>query len=130
MFADETRKEDDPWWQIVKAFEDFNANRKRTIAGSNLKTLDELISAYCPQTTKTGNIPHLSFIIRKPESLKTAQATLHLGDAWFASVDLAYHAKHNLGVNFIGIVKTNSSRYCKKFLNETMATWPGGSHLI
>ena len=196
MFADETRKEEDPWWQIVKAFEDFNDNRKRTIAASSLKTLDELISAYCPQTTKTGNIPHLSYIIRKPEPLgtefknvvdtksgictnirlcrkktdkagdnpyehithlKTAQATLHLmkgtkrdgsmdygsyitnfgatpdtylGDAWFASVDLAYHAKHNLGVNFIGIVKTNSSRYPKKFLIETMATWPGGSHLL
>ena len=71
MFADEAWKEDDPWWQIVKAFDDFNSNQKRTIAGSILKTLDELISAYCPQTTKEGNIPHLSCIIRKPEPLGT-----------------------------------------------------------
>jgi len=29
------------------------------------------MSAFCPQTCSTGNLPHLSFIMRKPEDLGT-----------------------------------------------------------
>jgi len=29
------------------------------------------MSAFCPQTRSTGNLPHLSFIMRKPEDLGT-----------------------------------------------------------
>ena len=61
---------------------------------------------------------------------KNATPDTYIGDAWFASVDLAYHAKHELGVNFIGVVKNNSKRYCKTFLTQTMEKWPGGSHLL
>ena len=32
---------------------------------------DEAMSAYRPRTTATGNIPHLSNIVRKPEPLGT-----------------------------------------------------------
>ena len=33
--------------------------------------MDESMSAYRPQTTKTGNLPHLSMVERKPEDLGT-----------------------------------------------------------
>ena len=39
------------------------------------KTLDESMSAFRPQKEKTGNLPHLSSIPRKPESLGTEAKT-------------------------------------------------------
>jgi hypothetical protein len=201
IFADEDRKQnDDPWWQIASAFHQFNENRQLTLAGSNISPMDESMSAFRPRTTATGNLPHLSFVLRKPENLgteiknsvcgktqimryislcrkktdksepneftyitdkKTAQVSLKimkgcmhnrieqleneehidtinssstpevfLGDAWFASVDLAYHSKRQLNVEFIGVIETNSGRYPKQFLENTMKDWPGGSHLV
>ena len=42
-----------------------------SVAASHVLTLDESMSAYRPQTTKTGNLPNISFILRKPENLGT-----------------------------------------------------------
>ena len=69
LFADNNRKESNPWWQFVGAVEAFNNNRKETVLPSFRKVFDELMSAYRPRTTKTGNLPHLSNIKRKPEPL-------------------------------------------------------------
>ena len=69
--SDDKKSNEDPWYQIIKVVEDFNLNRKRTIATSNLRDTDETMSPYCPQTVKTGNIPHLSYVFRKPEPLGT-----------------------------------------------------------
>lgn len=63
--------EDDPWHPIQHFVDEFNANRPRTIAASIYKTMDESMSTYRPQKTKTGNLPHLSYIFRKPEPLGT-----------------------------------------------------------
>lgn len=71
MVKDESRKDKDPWWQFVKAVEDFNANRKSTVAASIWKVFDESMSAYRPRTTKTGGLPNISWIERKPEPLGT-----------------------------------------------------------
>jgi hypothetical protein len=35
-----------------------------------------------------------------------------------------------VGVEHIGIIKTNSSRFPIAFLETTMKTWPGCSHLV
>ena len=40
------------------------------------KTLDESMSAFRPQKTKTGNLPNISFILRKPKSLGTELKTV------------------------------------------------------
>ena len=197
MYADEAIKDDDPWWQISPAFEAHRRNRKRTIALSIIKVLDESMSAFRPQTKKDGNVPHLSFIKRKPEPLgievkvamccmllvflnmnlcrsrkkgdeagedreydnvtpmKTVRVSLSLmkeskvdrtnpsgcdtnpnatrdvflGDAWFSSVDLAVKTMQVHDSHYIGVVKMNSSKYPKRFLEETMKMWPAGSHL-
>ena len=54
----------------------FNENRNRVIQAPNLKVMDETMSAFCPQTRKTGNLPHLSYILRKPEPLGTEFKTM------------------------------------------------------
>ena len=54
----------------------------------------------------------------------------YLGDSWFSSVDTAVELKKRFNANIIGVVKTNHSRYPKKWLEHTMKEWPPGSHLV
>ena len=63
--------EKDPWNMILLGVNGYNKSRKDWIAASVMKVLDESMSAWCPQSTKTGGLPHLSFILRKPEPLGT-----------------------------------------------------------
>ena len=71
LFSDRSKKESDCWWMISKLIPAFKNNRKEKIWTSYLKVFDESMSAYRPQTLKTGNLPHLSSIMRKPEPLGT-----------------------------------------------------------
>ena len=80
LFADPTKQETDPWWQIAKLIDGFNFNRRQYICSSNVHVLDESMSAFCPQSRKTGNLPHLSHILRKPEPLGTEFKVL--ADTW------------------------------------------------
>ena len=54
----------------------------------------------------------------------------YLGDSWFASVDTVVQLKKRFNANFIGVIKTNHSKYPKKWLEEMMKEWPPGSHLL
>eukprot|EP00978_Attheya_sp_CCMP212_P033928 scaffold139680_cov35-Attheya_sp.AAC.1 len=200
MFHDESRKDSDPWWPIIQLIEDYNANMRRTVAASRKKLFDEWISAFRPQSRKNGNLPHLSFIKRKPEplgtefknaacsetgifihlelqrgkdpmkkleffsahksccacSLRLSKESLHCGqgicgtddvpigeedslspahelfyaDAWFASVEVATHTKLKFDSDFVGPVKMGHSRFPKKWLEEKMKDWPGGTWLV
>ena len=49
----------------------FNANRLRIVQSLNIKVLEETMSAYRPRMTKSGTLPYISFILRKPEPLGT-----------------------------------------------------------
>ena len=71
LWADNQRKGNDPWWQFSKAVDKFNENRKNNVLASFIKVMDESMSAYRPQTTKNGNLPHITFLKRKPENLGT-----------------------------------------------------------
>jgi Transposase IS4 len=187
LFADDKNKETDDWWQFSGAINLYNENRARRIISSTVKVLEESMSAFRPQTTKNGNLPHLSYIERKSENLGTefkvvADSVLgcclyleiqkgsklmkeselvspklkvqaactarlikntkkysnnqqtsneaYLGDSWFGSVDVTVYVKKNFGCNFVGVVKNSHSKYPKAFLEQTMAEWPGGSHLV
>ena len=83
-------KENNKWWRVGYLVKGFNDNRKSTIASSRIKTLDESMSAYRPQTKKTGNLPNISFILRKPENLgtelKTVASTGSNGPIIFAEI--------------------------------------------
>ena len=46
LFADESKKEHDPWWQFGTAVENYNQNRQQTIKLSLLKVFNESMSAF------------------------------------------------------------------------------------
>ena len=69
-------KEKNKWWRVGYLVQGYNNNRKQTVASSRIKTLDESMSAYRPQTNKTGNLPNISYILRKPEPLGTELKTV------------------------------------------------------
>jgi len=71
MWASPEHKEDDAWWMISLAIDEFNMNCKWHIKTSFIKTMDESMSAFRLQTRSTGNLPHLSYIMCKLEDLRT-----------------------------------------------------------
>ena len=62
---------DSDWAPIELLINGYNKNRKKTIASSLKKVLDESMSALVPRTTATGGLPTISYIRRKPEPLGT-----------------------------------------------------------
>ena len=71
MESEELKQSGDPWWRYTGYVKKFNESRKAKINSGNWKVIDELMSAYCPRTTKTSDLPHLSYVQRKPEDLGT-----------------------------------------------------------
>ena len=63
------------WWRAKNLFDGFNTACKN-IAASFLKVGDESMSAIRLRTTAKGNLPHLSYIFRKPEPLSTEFETV------------------------------------------------------
>ena len=63
--------EADPWNNIKSILDGFNDKRATKIAASYCKVHDESMSAFKPRTTKTGGLPFLSFILRKPKPIGT-----------------------------------------------------------
>ena len=68
--------ETDPWGMFRDAIEAFNNNRADNVNAALCKVADELMSAFSPQTTKSGNLPCLSFVKRKPKPLGTEMKTV------------------------------------------------------
>ena len=64
------------WWRVGYLTYGFNENRRRTVASSRVKILDEVMSAYRPQRRKTGNLPNISYVLRKSEPLGTELKTV------------------------------------------------------
>ena len=67
----EQKEQGDPWWQFNDAVTEFNKNRAKVVMASRELNNNESMSALHPRTTKTGNLPHLSMILCKPELLGT-----------------------------------------------------------
>ena len=58
-----------------------------------------------------------------------ASRDIFLGDAWFSGIDLLLLTSKVHRSWYIGVVKTNSSRFPKEFLQTVMKDWSGGSYL-
>ena len=71
FFAEETQKESNPWWQVIGGIKGFNHNCRTVFTASHVRCMDEMMSAFCPQTTATGNLPNISYIQCKPKPLGT-----------------------------------------------------------
>ena len=70
MYEDgQATEEEDPWWLFALCVSESNSHQQNIIISSTWKVFDESMSAYHPWTTKTGGLPNLSSIIRKPEPL-------------------------------------------------------------
>jgi hypothetical protein len=55
LFADNSKKGEDPWPQIMMEIDGFNKNRKNTVVASSfLKVLDESMLAFRPQARKSS----------------------------------------------------------------------------
>jgi hypothetical protein len=78
-FQDKTKEAEDPWSMILLMVDGYNKNRHEWVAASARKVLDESMSAYRPQTSGTGGLPHLSFILRKREPLGTEFKSIACG---------------------------------------------------
>ena len=65
----------DELWRAKHLFDGFNSACKK-IAASFLKVGDESMSVIRFRTTSKGNLPHLSYIFRKPEPLGTEFKTV------------------------------------------------------
>ena len=77
----------DPWNPVMALLNGFNDNRSKKVAASFCKILDEKMSAFRPRTTKTGELPFLSFIMRKPTPFGTEFKTVaccETGECWYA----------------------------------------------
>ena len=69
----------DPWYHVSKFVGEFNKNRFAQVASSRIKVLDESMSAWRPRKDKTGGLPNISYIKRKPEPLGTEFKTVACG---------------------------------------------------
>ena len=69
MHNEEMKEKGNPWWKFAGYVDQFNVSCRAKIRVSWWKTLDESMFAYCLQKTKTGGLPHLSFVLYKPEPL-------------------------------------------------------------
>ena len=61
----------DEWAPLQGLVNDFNEVVARNYSESNQKCFDESMSPWRPRTSKKGNLPHLSYIMRKPKPLGT-----------------------------------------------------------
>lgn len=68
-FVDPNIDTSDPWWRARGLVNERNKSRKANIAGGLIKALDEPASAWAPQATKAGGLPHTSLALWKPEPL-------------------------------------------------------------
>jgi hypothetical protein len=69
IYVDESRKENDVWWEFSGAVDEFNVIRRNKAICSNWISADETMSAWRPRTTALGGLPNISFIVGKPEPL-------------------------------------------------------------
>ena len=71
IFKDVSKKDQDPWWKFSSAVKLFNDLRASYVMPSNNLCMDELMCAFRPRKTKTGGLPNITNIPRKPEPLGT-----------------------------------------------------------
>jgi hypothetical protein len=69
IWQDRNIKESDPWWEFSAAVKEFNEQCSDLIKASQWKVEDESMSAWCPRKSKTGGLPNIFYVIRKPEPL-------------------------------------------------------------
>ena len=70
-FADPASSLSDRWWEIRPLVNRFNENRRRALTLSSVQVPDEAMSPFQPRSSPSADLPHLSFVERKPRKLGT-----------------------------------------------------------
>jgi len=65
------KEEDVDWWKFKNRILQHNASKIKNISASHVLVFDESMSSFIPRTTKTGGLPNLLYVCRKPELLGT-----------------------------------------------------------
>jgi hypothetical protein len=76
IWADETLKNTDEWWQFQPGIDEFNELRRERLVTSVWWIIDECMSAWRPRKNALGGLPNISFVKRKPEDLGTYSGLL------------------------------------------------------
>ena len=71
ILCDKKSKDENPWREFVETLEYFNRKRKNTITDYIWKVLEELMSIYFPQTTRTGFLHSISYTGSNPKPICT-----------------------------------------------------------
>jgi hypothetical protein len=66
VFADNDKKDVNPWFQFSSAIDEFNEIRCNLIIGSQWISIDESMCAWKPRKMALGGLPNKCFIVRKP----------------------------------------------------------------
>ena len=98
----------DPWWQFSEYVDHFNETQLREVNFSLWHILDETMSALRPRKSKTGNLPNITFLLRKPEPLGTE----------FKDSGCSVHG----GLRFLEIQRGRLGMHEKEFWSELGAT--------
>lgn len=69
--GDPSNAAEDEWWEIRPLVSDFSENRRRKVVKSEVQVPDEAMSAFCPRSTPSADLAHLSYVERKPKPLGT-----------------------------------------------------------
>ena len=110
LWADPSKERTDDWWQIISLENLFAENQKKMILSSNLKILNESMSAFRPQTRATGNLLHLSHNLCKPEDLGTEFKNLACAQIYvMLCIKICQSMNDPSGCEFIDEYKKN---YC------------------
>ena len=116
---EELKEKGDSWWMVSQLIDDFNSNKKSTVWGSNDKLADEIMSVFWPQTTKTGNLPHLLFIHRKPEDLGTElKAICDAIAGIMIAVEIQQARKYDWPMKYMAEAKGRKTAACSLRLME------------
>ena len=125
MWSDGSKKHEDPWWQIVRMQSEFNCSRRQNVLAHFLKVADETMSAFRPQTKKTGNLPHLSFIQRKPEDLGTELKTMACSlSKIMIYMEIQRSRTDTCGRKFQDLVKRVTTACCMRMVDDSWQREP------
>ena len=71
----------DEWAKIQGLVNDFNSAVRRNFSASDKICMDESMSPFRPHQSQRANLPHLSYILRKPKTLGTEYKCVTCSDS-------------------------------------------------
>ena len=115
----------DEWSKLQGLVNDFNSTVRRNFSASSDKCIDESMSPFRPRQSKTANLPHISYILRKPKPLGTEYKTTGCAESGIMLKLEIQRGKVRLltlnqSIHIIFIISINAFRRCTILLQTPM----------